>query len=68
VSAPGTYLLRAHYVPFWQVKGAVCVRPGPQRTTRLEIAAPGDFSLAVAPTGKALLRAATGPPRCSPRA
>jgi hypothetical protein len=58
VSTPGRYLLRAHYIPFWQTSGPVCLRRGPDRMTWLDVTRPGPFSLKVASAGKALLLAA----------
>jgi hypothetical protein len=60
VSSPGTYLLRSHFVPFWNVRGPVCVRAAPGGMTLVDAAGPGRFTLAVGSTGAAVLRAATG--------
>ena len=59
VSAPGNYMLRDHYMPFWKVTGHVCVRPAPDRMTWLEVTAAGRFSMTVDPAPEAVLRAAT---------
>jgi hypothetical protein len=67
VSAPGTYLLRTHYVDFWSVHGAVCVRPAPGKMTLLVASSPGRFTLTVGDTADALLRAATGGDACGSR-
>ena len=45
VTRPGRYLLRSHYVPFWEVGGAVCIRRAPDRATWLDVSRPGPFSL-----------------------
>ena len=66
VSAPGTYLLRSHYVPFWEVRGAACVRPAPGGLTYLDISRPGPVTLTVAPTAEAVLLAADGTDTCKP--
>ena len=59
VSAPGRYLLRVHYNPYWQLSGAGCVRRGPARMTVLGLTMPGPFSLTVSATADGLLDAAT---------
>jgi hypothetical protein len=59
VSAPGRYLLRVHYTPYWKLSGTGCVRRGPARMTVLDLTTPGPFSLTVAATPDALLDAAT---------
>jgi hypothetical protein len=59
VSQPGRYLLRAHYIPFWEADKSVCVERGPNRMSWLNVYAPGRFSLSVAPAGEAILLAAT---------
>jgi len=64
VSTPGTYLLRAHYVPFWDVRGAACVRPAPGGMTYLDISRSGPITLTVAPTAEAVLLAADGSDTC----
>jgi hypothetical protein len=68
VSTPGRYLLRTHYIPFWQTRGNVCLRRGPHGMTWLDIRRPGRFSLKVSPAGKALLLAADVEPQgsCNP--
>ncbi len=55
VFAPGHYLLRAHYNPYWRLKGAGCVSPGPDRMTILQLDRPGRFALAVPGTPQALV-------------
>jgi len=65
VSAPGTYLLRNHYIPFWEASSGVCVHRAPGHMTFLDIAAPGPVSLTVAPTGEAMLLAASGGRTCN---
>jgi hypothetical protein len=67
VSAPGTYLLRTHYVSFWNVTGRVCLRPGPDQMTYVHASAPGRFTLAVGSSGDAVVRAATGGDSCGAR-
>lgn len=59
VSAPGQYLLRDHYMPFWKLAGDVCIRPAPNRMTWLDVAASGRFSMTVDPNAAAVVRAAT---------
>ena len=56
VFAPGHYLLRTHYTPYWHLKGAGCVAPGPGKMTILELKRPEPFSLAVPGTPGGLLR------------
>jgi hypothetical protein len=67
VSVPGTYLLRTHFVPFWNVDGPVCIRAAPQRMTFVDVAAPGRFTLDVGSTGDAVLRALNGGDACAGR-
>ena len=66
VSAPGRYLLRVHYNPYWKLSGAGCARRGPARMTVLQLTMPGPFSLTVPATADGLLDAATAghAPRC----
>ena len=59
VSAPGPYLLRVHYNPYWTLSGAGCVTRGPARMTVLHLTMPGPFSLTVPATPDGLLDAAT---------
>ncbi len=65
VSIPGRYLLRTHYIPFWQTSGHICLQRGPNQMTWLDATRPGPFSLKVAPAGKALLLAADVEPNRS---
>jgi hypothetical protein len=58
VSRPGRYLLRNHYIPFWQTGPNVCVARAPNQATWLYISRAGAFSLKVASPGHALLLAA----------
>ena len=60
----GPYLLRVHFVPFWETSGNVCVRRAPGDMTLLEVSTPGRFSLRVASTGEAIVRAAVGGGSC----
>lgn len=55
VSAPGRYLLRAHYNPYWRLDGAGCVLRGPGRMTWLELRRAGPFALSVPATPDDLL-------------
>ena len=41
VSASGRYLLRTHYIAFWQTSGSVCLRRGPNGMTWLDVGGPG---------------------------
>lgn len=50
VSAPGRYLLRAHYNPYWVVSGDDCLRRAPGKMTWLELRHPGRFVVRV-PSG-----------------
>jgi hypothetical protein len=45
VFAPGTYLLREHYNPYWRLSGAGCVAPGPDHMTTLDLSRAQRFSL-----------------------
>ncbi len=64
VSAPGRYLLRAHYNPYWTLSGAGCIRRGPGLMTWLVLPAAGSFTLRVPATPDELIDAATSRPRC----
>jgi hypothetical protein len=55
VSAPGTYLLRAHYSPYWRLSGAGCVRRGPGMMTMVQLNRAGPFSLSVPGTPEAFI-------------
>jgi hypothetical protein len=65
-SAPGRYLLRVHYNPYWTLTGTGCVQRGPARMTVLDLTMAGPFSLTVPTTADGLLDAATvhHDPRC----
>jgi hypothetical protein len=65
VAGPGTYRLRVRYVPFWRTTGPVCVHRAGDGMTALTVARAGSFSLRIASTGQAVLRAAEGAQRCS---
>lgn len=59
VSAPGRYLLRAHYSPYWRLQGAGCVRRAPGSMTWLTLDRGGAFSLSVPDSADSLLDAVT---------
>jgi hypothetical protein len=65
VFAPGRYLLRAHYNPYWRLHGAGCVAPGPDRMTILELMRPGQFALGVPGTPGGLVRELFGDERAT---
>jgi hypothetical protein len=60
VSAPGGYLLRVHYNPYWKLSGTGCVKRGPARMTMLHLTTPGPFSLTVPASADGLFDAAAG--------
>jgi hypothetical protein len=64
VTSPGRYLLRAHYSPYWRVKGGGCVSPGPGKMTWLKLDHIGRFALAVPATPGALIDSLSDQPRC----
>ena len=66
VSKPGTYLLRAHYNPYWKLSGKGCIATGPAQMTWLRLAKPGPFALSVSDSPDRLLDALTAkhPARC----
>jgi hypothetical protein len=64
VSAPGRYVLRAHYNPYWALSGAGCVTPGSGKMTRIDLTRPGTFTLRVPSSADALFDAATRSHRC----
>jgi hypothetical protein len=47
VFAGGSYLLRAHYNPYWRLRGAGCVTQGPGKMTMLHLPGPERFALGV---------------------
>jgi hypothetical protein len=52
VSAPGAYLLRVRYTPYWAVRdGPVCVEPGAGGMTRLVASGGGAFALEIPGAG-----------------
>jgi hypothetical protein len=55
VFAAGSYLLRAHYNPYWNLQGTGCVAPGPDKMTILDLPRPERFALAVPGTPGALV-------------
>ncbi len=55
VFAPGRYLLRAHYTPYWHLEGAGCVARGPRKMTMLDLTRPQTFALVVPGTPEALV-------------
>ncbi len=55
VFSAGDYLLRAHYNPYWRLKGAGCVARGPNNMTSLYLAKAERFSLAVPGTPEGLV-------------
>jgi hypothetical protein len=56
VFAPGHYLLRAHYNPYWRLKGAGCVASGPNKMTILDLSRPERFALGVPGTPSGFAR------------
>jgi hypothetical protein len=56
VFAAGRYMLRAHYTPYWHLKGAGCVAHGPGKMTILELPRAESFSLVVPGTPAGLVR------------
>jgi len=57
-SAPGSYLLRVNYTPYWRVQsGAVCVGSEADGMTRLTVMHPGAFVLAIADDPTELVQA-----------
>jgi len=65
VFAPGRYLLRAHYNPYWRLAGAGCVAPGPDKMTILDASRPERFALAVPGTPGGLVRELFGGKRAA---
>ena len=59
VSAPGRYLLRTHYSPYWRLQGAGCVRRAPGSMTWVELSRAGPFAVSVPSSADGLLDAAT---------
>jgi hypothetical protein len=60
VFASGNYLLRAHYNPYWRLKGAGCVTQGPDKMTILRLPRPERFALSVPGTPGGLARELLG--------
>jgi hypothetical protein len=60
VFAPGHYLLRAHFNPYWRLQGAGCVAQGPNKMTILELPRAEPFALSVPGTPGGLARELLG--------
>jgi hypothetical protein len=65
VFAAGSYLLRAHYNPYWRLAGDGCVAPGPDKMTILELTRPEPFALGVPGTPGGLFRELFGGKRAA---
>jgi hypothetical protein len=65
VFAAGSYLLRAHYNPYWRLEGAGCVTEGPNDMTILELTRPERFALGVPGTPSGLVRELIGGKRAT---
>jgi hypothetical protein len=61
----GRYLLRAHYNPYWRLKGAGCVAPGPGTMTILDLPRAGRFALTVPGTPGQLVTEIVGGKRAT---
>jgi hypothetical protein len=61
----GRYLLRAHYNPYWRLKGAGCVAPGPGTMTILDLPRAGRFALTVPGTPGQLVTEIVGGSRAT---
>jgi hypothetical protein len=59
VSAPGRYVLRARYNPYWKLSGAGCAVQGPGGMTLLRMRTSGRFTLGVGASPLTLLHDAT---------
>ena len=59
LSRPGRYLVRSHYMPFWEVSGRVCLLPSPNGMTWLDASAAGTFSMTASPSPAGFEQAAT---------
>jgi hypothetical protein len=60
VSAPGTYLLRVRYSPYWEPSGHMCVTQAADGMTWVHAPAAGAITLQIAPTVDAMAQAAVG--------
>jgi hypothetical protein len=60
VMAPGRYLLRVHYVPFWRARGGICTQRARSGMTWLDASRKGPFTLSVVSAPEALLLAVDG--------
>jgi hypothetical protein len=56
----GRYLLRAHYNPYWRLRGSGCVAPGPNKMTILVLPRAEPFVLTVPGTPQALVSEIVG--------
>lgn len=56
VFAPGRYLLREHYNPYWHLQGTGCVAPGPNKMTIVDLTEAQRFTLGVPGTPTGLLK------------
>lgn len=62
IGAPGLYILRVRWTPYWEVReGAVCVEEGSRGTTRLRALRAGRFALESGGAGTVLRRALSRP-------
>jgi hypothetical protein len=68
VSAPGRYVLRVHFNPFWRMTAGVCVRRATEAFSYLDVARAGRYSLRVAATGQALAQMFGGGSSCTAEA
>jgi hypothetical protein len=65
VFTPGRYFLRAHYNPYWRLKGAGCVAPGPDKMTILDVPRAERFSLVAPGTPGQLVKEIVGGKRAT---
>lgn len=59
VAAPGRYLLRARYNPYWKLHGSGCATRGPGGMTELDLRTAGPFSLGIRASATRLFAVAT---------
>jgi hypothetical protein len=65
VGAPGRYLLRAHYSPYWRLNVPGCIARAAGMMTEVSFSEAGPFTLSVASTPSGLLRSGADASSCA---
>ena len=64
VSRPGAHLLRVHFNELWSTSPGICVTPGPDGMSWLNVSTPGPFRLSAPSAPTAFARAIAGRTPC----